>query len=356
MSKILEEFHKSVNNKNEKQKRNKKYLLDKKKIIINFFTKIIINIILGILEFNYCSNEYNLVKKWVKYKLNPVLGHDRNTIVFDPFVMIERNNLYRMYVSWRKPGKIALSLSTDGIKWSNLRTVLEKGNSSSWESIVNRASVLYKDGMYYMWYTGQSKRESKIGFAISKDGLSFKKLDKPVLLPEYNYEKKSVMNPHVIFDKKEKIYKMWYSAGETYEPDVIGYATSEDGINWIKYKDNPIFIPNKNKSSLDSFKIGGCDVHKISDHLYLMFYIGYSDINTARIFVAESKDGITNWKRSSTPIIEPTKNEFDSNACYKPSAIYDKKNNKWLLWYNGRRKEKEFIGLATYNNYKIYIN
>lgn len=270
--------------------------------------------------------------------------------------MLDKNNLFRMYVSWRNPGKIAISLSSDGIKWSNLRIVLENGNSSSWESIVNRASVLYKDGMYYMWYTGQNKGISKIGYAKSKDGLVFKKLDRPVLIPEYNYEKESVMIPHVIYDKKEKIYKMWYSAGETYEPDVIGYATSKDGINWTKYKDNPIFIPNKNKLSLDSFKVGGSDVHKISDNQYLMFYIGYSDINTARIFVAESKDGITNWKRSRTPILEPTKNEFDSNACYKPSAIYDKNNNKWLLWYNGRRKATEFIGLAIHNDYRIFIN
>ena len=51
---------------------------------------------------------------------------------------------------------------------------------------------------------------------------------------------------------------------------------------------NPIFTPSKNKSSLDSFKIGGCDMRKISDNKYIMFYIEYSDINAARIFVAES--------------------------------------------------------------------
>ena len=326
----------------------------RKKMIIKFFIKILIIILLRIQLLNYYTKENNLFEKWIKYKFNPVLGYNKNTIVFDPFVILDKNNLYRMYVSWRMPGKIALSLSSDGIKWSKLRIVLEKGNSTSWESIVNRASVLYKNGMYYMWYTGQNNGESKIGFAKSKDGLYFKKLGKPVLIPEYKYEKKSVMIPHVIYDEKEKIYKMWYSAGETYEPDVIGYATSKDGINWKKYKDNPIFIPNKNKLSLDSFKVGGCDVHKISDNYYLMFYIGYSNINTARIFEAKSKDGITKWKRSTTPIIEPTKNEFDSNACYKPSAIYDKKNNKWLLWYNGRRYEKEFIGLATYSNYKTF--
>ena len=92
------------------------------------------------------------------------------------------------------------------------------------------------------------------------------------MIPEYDYEKYSVMNPHVLYDEKEKIYKMCYSAWETYEPDVIGYATSEDWISWVKYNYYPIFTPNKNKLLLDSFKIGGCDVHKISDNKYIMFY------------------------------------------------------------------------------------
>jgi len=54
------------------------------------------------------------------------------------------------------------------------------------------------------------------------------------MIPEFDFEKKWVMNPHVIYDKDEKIFKMWYEAGETYEPDVIYYAISKDGINWIK--------------------------------------------------------------------------------------------------------------------------
>ena len=97
------------------------------------------------------------------------------------------------------------------------------------------------------------------------------------------------MIPHVIYDDDEKLFKMWYSAGETYEPDVICYATSKDGINWAKYKNNPIFRPNKIKSSLDFYKVGGSDVHRISKNKYLMFYIGYSDINTARIFLQKVK-------------------------------------------------------------------
>ena len=326
----------------------------RKKTIIIFFIKLIFVIFLGIGTIYYYIVQEKNIKGWIKYNKNPVLGNGKTDTVFDPFVMIDNNGLYRMYVSWRIYGEIAISTSADGIIWSNLYIVLKKGSNKSWDKIVNRASVLYLNGMYHMWYTGQNNEISKIGYARSDNGYTFKKYDKPVLIPEYNFEKHSVMNPHVIYDEKEKIYKMWYAAGETYEPDVIGYATSKDGINWTKYKDNPIFTPNKNKLSLDSYKIGGCDLHKISDNKYILFYIGYSDINTARIFVAESKDGITNWKRKFDPIIySNNKEDFDGDACYKPSAIYDKKNNKWMLWYNGRKKNKEYIGLAIYNNYKI---
>ena len=160
------------------------------------------------------------------------------------------------------------------------------------------------------------------------------------------------MNPHVIFDKEEKVFKMWYAAGETYEPDVIAYATSKDGITWEKYSQNPILKANEDKKALDRYKVGGCDVHKISNNLYVMFYIGYTDINTARIFVAKSQDGV-NWERTGQPIIVPEHGKFDKEACYKPSAIFDDKNNRWMLWYNGRTAEKEYIGLAMCNKKEI---
>lgn len=260
-----------------------------------------------------------------------------------------------MFISWRKEDNIVLSTSEDGIHWSDIKVVLDKGKKGSWDSIINRAQVIYKDGFYHMWYTGHNNGYSKIGYAFSRDGYYFNKFDNPILESEYEFEKQSVMNPNVIFDKKENKYKMWYAAGETYEPDCICYATSKDGLYWKKYKNNPIFAANKNVFSLDFFKVGGCDIHKLSNNKYLMFYIGYSDINTARIFTAESKDGINNWKRSKNPIVFPTKNSFDSEACYKPAGFYNKKINKWMLYYNGRTKNEEYIGLVMKNNYQIKI-
>ena len=250
---------------------------------------------------------------------------------------------------------IALSTSKDGIHWSDLEIILNKGISQSWESIVNRASILFLDGKFFLFYTGQNADKSKIGLAFSENGYNFTRYkNNPILKPEYEYEKQSVMNPHVIYDKDEKIFKMWYSAGEIIEPDIICYAFSKNGIKWIKYKNNPIFFPNPNKIYLDSYKVGGCDVHKISKKKYLMFYIGYSSLNSARIFVAESENGIHNWKRGNFPIIKPKANQFDSEACYKPSALYDNKHNRWFIWYNGRTNDKEYIGIAIYNNYNLF--
>lgn len=292
-------------------------------------------------------------EKWIKYYKNPILGNKVTGSLFDPSI-IQIDDIYKMYVSWRKFGAIALSTSKDGINWSDLKIVLNKSNSNSWDSIINRASVITKDGNYHMWFTGQHKKESKIGYAISKDGYNFQKYNNPVLVPEYQFEEKSIMNPHVIYDEEEKIYKMWYSAGEQIEPDVFGYAISKNGIDWIKNK-NPIFKPRCSKYYLDSYKVGGCEVHKISKKCYLMFYIGYSDIHSARIFIAKSKNGKDNWIRGSKPIIEPTKGKFDSHACYKPSVIFNKKLKIWMLYYNGRNKKEEFIGYACFKKPKIEI-
>ena len=200
----------------------------KEKIKILFLIIFLINLLF--------KTNVSTIEPCTKYSFNPVLGNNKIGTLFDPYV-IKNTNLYKMVVSWRPKGVLALSISKDGIIWSDLKIILNKGKKESWESIVNRACLLKCYNKYYLWYTGQYRGKSNIGLAISDDGLNFKKNNNnPVLKPEYIYEKQSVMIPNVIYDYEENIFKMWYSAGEIYEPDVICYATSKDGINWVKYK------------------------------------------------------------------------------------------------------------------------
>ncbi len=80
-----------------------------------------------------------------------------------------------------------------------------------------------------------------------------------------------------------------------------------------------------------------------------MFYIGFRDEHRAQIGLARSKDGIANWRRHpANPIIFPGEETWDADSCYKPFAIYEKANDRWLVWYNGRRQNIEQIGMAIH--------
>ena len=279
---------------------------------------------------------------WIKYGL-PVLGGENGTF-YDPFVR-RIDGHYVMMVSHRNTKSIVRCDSKDGVHWSNPVSVLNANEESGWENRVNRACYWIKDGVWYLWYTGMNVNEAKIGLAISKDGYHFERYQKkPIIMPTESYEKGAVMNPCVLWDDADSIFKMWYSAGEKFEPDVLCLATSKDGVNWEKYKNNPVFMHGVNM--YDQCKVGGCDIVKINER-YLQFYIGYENIDNARICMAESADGI-HWERNKlNPILSPTKSAWDSDAVYKPSVCLDAAENKAYLWYNGRKGHDEYIGFAT---------
>jgi predicted GH43/DUF377 family glycosyl hydrolase len=283
---------------------------------------------------------------WQKYTGNPVLGNEELGTCFDVFMLQEEDGL-RMYFSWRPQKSLAVSLSADGVHWSDPRIILEPRLETAWEDDLNRNCIVRVGDDYHMWYTGQARGGSYIGYAVSKDGYDWTRIgDEPVLIPEIYWEKRSVMCPDVIWDPEEHIFKMWYSAGETIEPNAIGYATSTDGVNWKKHRANPIHV-SQSSSLCEHERVGACQVIKDADG-YTMFYIGYEDIETARICIARSKDGVTGWERNpNNPIVSPTEGSWDAHACYKPFALYDDEKDLWTLYYNGRREQPEYIGIVT---------
>lgn len=285
---------------------------------------------------------------WVKYSGNPVLG-GRLGVCFDVCVLLEDGE-YRMYFSWRDKGSIALARSRDGYSFDEPEVVLSpRPTAAGYEDDVNRPVVLRRGGRYYMWYTGQYKPgqadgTSHIFCAVSDDGVHFERAaETPVLSPEAEWEKSAVMSPHVLFDEASQLYKMWYSAGEQYEPNAIGYAVSDDGLQWQKQPENPVFTAGE-AGAWDSYKVAGCQVIRTGD-IYTMLYIGYPNDHDAKIGMAYSRDGVTGWERAGEgPIITPDAGAWDSEACYKPYAVFD--GRKWRLYYNGRTGGVEQIGLA----------
>jgi len=287
---------------------------------------------------------------WRKYEGNPVLGGKYGTC-FDISVLRE-NGVYRMWVSWRPKKSVALVESSDGIHWSEPpRIVLGPRAETLWEDNINRPVVVRRDDGYHMWYTGQAKGRSAIGYATSADGVTWRRMSEtPVLAPEKPWEKVAVMCPHVLWDAAGGQWRMWYSGGEQYEPDALGYATSRDGLAWSKHAANPVFKPATGVE-WEKNRVTAAQVIK-QGPWHVMFYIGFRDVHHAQIGIARSKDGITNWQRHpANPIIRPGRDQWDHDACYKPYAIFD--GAKWLLWYNGRHERLEQIGVVFHDGEEL---
>lgn len=287
---------------------------------------------------------------FTKHHSNPLYGDSVLGTMFDAY-MSKHGDKYRMDISWRRERSVAVAFSDDGLSFTEPQITLGPNSNTSWENDINRNCVLFIDGVYKMWYTGQANGKSYIGYAESSDGIVFVRASSlPILSPELIWEGESVMNPCVLFENG--IYRMWYSAGETYEPNVIGYAESQDGIHFVRYSNEPILCCDKS-NFYEQDRIGGCQVIKTDDMGYVIFYIGYSDINTACICCARSDDGISGWERSAlNPLVYPSKGEWDGEACYKPTVIFE--DGKWKIWYNGRLGCNEYIGLAEYNERNLF--
>ena len=293
---------------------------------------------------------------WQKYPGNPVLGGEYGTC-FDISV-IEEQGKFRMWLSWRPKKSIALSESSDGIHWSAPRIVLAPNPSSGWEDDINRPAVVRRADGYHMWYTGQTWRKepstegrldghSAIGYATSSNGIDWvRQASKPVLTAELPWEDVALMCPDVLWDATNRQWRMWYSGGAQYEPNAVGHATSKDGLQWVKDPGNPIFRPDP-QCEWEKQRVAGLQVIQ-QDGWFYALYIGYRDIDHAQIGLARSRDGLHQWERcASNPIIRATGFGFDADACYKPYAVFSR--DKWMLWYNGRNVHLEQIGLATRN-------
>lgn len=286
-------------------------------------------------------------QRWVKYP-NPVFGGGPLGTCFDATLMHSEanNSKYLMYFSWRQKRTIGLTSSMDGIEWSPpvLVTGLTEPNSVL---DINRQFVLQVAPHHYkMWFSIQEgDQKSLLYYAQSHDGVHWVQHPEPVLEPIFEWEQQNILCAHVIFVKKLNLYRLWYSAGNIWEPDAIGYATSYDGIHWNRTSKEPIFLKGA-IGEWDQSRVTCPNIVHRHGHHY-MFYIGFRDMHVAAIGIARSKDGVSGWQRHAfNPIVYPEAGHWDGTSVYKPYTLFN--GTHWNLWYNGRQGGLEQIGMASY--------
>lgn len=138
--------------------------------------------------------------------------------------------------------------------------------------------------------------------------------------------------------KEEDMYHMWYTGFETEStPLALGYATSTDGISWMRYSEKPVFDENWTEDMM---------VLKV-DSTYHMFAEGKNDI-AHRL---TSLDRI-NWSDHGSLDIRKVDGSPLSEGPYGTPTAW-RENDMWYLFY-----ERGDLGiwLATSEDLNVWTN
>ncbi|SEW42515.1 glycoside hydrolase family 130 protein [Chitinophaga arvensicola] len=226
-----------------------------------------------------------------------------------------------------------------------------------WESndTFNPAAVV-KNGKIVVLYRAEDKsgiqigmRTSRIGYATSKNGTTFRRKQAPVLYPrkddQQTYEWPGGCEDPRVAVTVDGTYVVFYTQWNRQVPR-LGVATSKDLVHWTKH--GPIFrkaeggkfvdAPHKSASIVTRLEKGKQVIAKVNGK-YWMYW------GEAGVFAATS-DNLVDWQPVTNDhgalkaLIRPRKGYFDSGLteCGPPAIITDK---GILLLYNGKNQPGE---------------
>ena len=293
---------------------------------------------------------------WTKDAQNPVLNVGLSDSWDDawvsyPIVIHDDTQFIMYYTGWPDISpfgtKVGRATSSDGINWTREDTnpVITVGSESQWDDeSVSSGPVIFNGSEYKMWYCGLDGTIYRSGLATSNDGIDWTKYaDNPVLDvgESGQWDDNMVVMCSVTFDGI--FYKTWYYGRETRTGIWrVGLATSVDGINWERYAGNPILDIGET-GEWDDTDIANVSV-LYNNGIYEMWY-GASDGSVKRTGYATSEDGLT-WQKDTlnNPILVPEAN-WESAGTEVGSVLFH--NSMYKMWYNGETLSVGKIGYAT---------
>ena len=230
---------------------------------------------------------------WTKFSGNPVLttgqtGAWDSGNVAAKEVLFEAGEWRMYYNGWgnSEPARIGLATSPDGINWTKhpSNPLLEPGPPGAWDESHIWANCICRDvDDWYLWYTGQPGYQ--IGLATSNDGILWAKSPtNPLLLTQGTWDADGLGNARVLID--DGLYHIWYK-GLLGDIERIGYAVSQDGINWIPWPTNPVLTPGS-PGSWDDHKIRPMLVYRDGSR-YRMWYWGYDNLTAGHVGYARTR-------------------------------------------------------------------
>jgi len=226
--------------------------------------------------------------------------------------------------------------------------VLNTGGEASWdEHCVASGPVIKFDDLYHMWYNGRMSEISnwQIGYAWSDDGINWTKHPFPVISYGTFGEWDNYRRVESLIRVNDTL-KMWFSAYKEIPFEMrIGYAWSINGISW-EIHPYPVLDIGQDGEWDDNFIYGPSVIYHNNE--YLIWYTGNGgNDNPSRIGYANSSDGI-NWNKDeeNNPVIEtgPYDSYYESLLNF-PCVM--RNYGMFEMWFSGHDRFEHYrVGYA----------
>jgi Domain of unknown function (DUF377). len=218
------------------------------------------------------------------------------------------------------------------------KPILEPIKEHEWErKAVFNCAAIYDNGLFHLIYRATDlgphkkygKYISRLGYAVSKDGINFMRLDKPVLSNDVEQELRGCEDPRIV--KIDDTYYMLYTGfgGRTDDDYRICLATSKNLISWER-KGIVLDEPNKDATLLPQ-RINGN---------YVMFHRRYPDI-----WIAYSRD-LKTWWYDNEAIIKPIKGTWESSRVGVAGPPIKTKDGWFLIYHAADENNVYRLGAA----------
>jgi predicted GH43/DUF377 family glycosyl hydrolase len=300
--------------------------------------------------------------KWNQYPDNPVMMSGtqtwwNNASSFAPTVFMFKDTLRMLYAGSNAYGfnstiSVGYAWSLDGIAWQQYpNNPVLSPQSGKWDyPHYNYPHVIVDEDTLRMWYGGGSMIQTgmRIGYATSVDGINWIRYPQPVIEPNAAWNKDGVVPGGVI--KEDSVFKMWFgggvgTAGYPSQASIwkTGYATSHDGIHWNLH-DDPV-VSNGKSIDFDANEVLNACVIR-SDSVYDMWYFGHNSGNRkGAIGYASSSDGINWTKYHKDPVLSSASLQFPwAENYYDPSVFFD--GEIFHMWFTGWDHNSQLIAIG----------
>lgn len=224
---------------------------------------------------------------------------------------------------------------------SSHNPILKPDKSVSWRSLkVYNPTVLFENSKYHLFYRAVGKDKiSRIGYAISTDGINFSQQKKPNLSPKGKLESKGIEDPRITKVKNKYFLTFTAFDGRTARlslatGDKLNYWKDRGAElkNWDFKKNYNFIVPwdtaFNNPAEDKNWSKAGAIFPEIIAKKYLMLF---GDRN---IWLAKSTNGVK-WHAENFPLLHPRDGNYFDNVHLEmgPPPIRTKKG--WLVIYHG---------------------